>query len=115
MSTLWISIIALALAALGGLTMLALRLRGQRPPMPLAILHGVGAATGLACLAIVVVRSPGHGLATYALVGFGAAVVGGLTLFSMHLRGKAHPVPLIVAHGSIAIISLVALLLAVLR
>jgi hypothetical protein len=115
MTTLWVSIIAFALAALGGLTMLALRLRGQRPPMPLAILHGLGAATGVACLAITVVRSPGHGLATYALVGFAVAVLGGLYLFSMHLRDRIHPVPLIVGHGSIAIISFVLLLLAVLR
>jgi hypothetical protein len=115
MSTLWISIIAFGLAALGGLTMLALRLGGRRPPMPLAILHGLGAATGVACLAIVVARGHGHGLATYALVGFAAAAVGGTYLFSMHLRDKDHPVPLIVGHGAIAITSVVLLLLAVLR
>jgi hypothetical protein len=115
MTTIWVSIIAFGLAALGGLTMLALRLRDKTPPMPLAVLHGLGAATGLVCLVITVMGGHVQRSATYALAGFGAAALGGFYLFSMHLRGKRHPVPLILGHGTIAIASLVLLLLAVLR
>jgi hypothetical protein len=44
--------IVLSLAAIGGLTMLALRLSGSaRPPTWLAIGHGAIAATGIALLA----------------------------------------------------------------
>ncbi len=115
MTTLWISIIAFGLAALGGLTMLALRLKGRTPPMPLAILHGLGAVTGLVCLLLIVTAGGAHRYATYAVVGFGAAAVGGLYLFSMHLRGRIHPVPLILVHGTIAVTSFVLLLLAAFR
>ena len=115
MSTLWVSIIAFGLAALGGLTMLALRLGDRAPPMPLAILHGLGAATGLVCLVITVIGGHAQRFATYAVVGFAAAALGGFYLFSMHLRGKSHPVPLILVHGTIAVTSFVLLLLAVLR
>jgi hypothetical protein len=115
MSTLWISIIAFGLAALGGLTMLALRLGHRQPPMPLAILHGLAAAVGVALLAVTVVRGHAQGLATYALVGFGGAVLGGLYLFSLHLRDRVHPLAWIAVHGSVASLSLVLLLLAVLR
>jgi hypothetical protein len=115
MTTLWISIIAFALAALGGLTMLALRLADRRPPMPLAILHGLGAVTGVVCLAITVAGGHARGLATYALIGFCLAAVGGSYLFSMHLRDRTHPVALILGHGSIAVVSFALLLVAVLR
>ena|SRR5688572_23141372 len=115
MTTLWISIIAFGLAATGGLTMLVLRLKDRMPPMPLAILHGVGAATGLVCLVLTVMGGHAPRLATYALVGFGVAALGGSYLFSMHLRDRIHPVPLILGHGTIAAVSFVLLLLAALR
>ena len=115
MTIIWVSIIAFGLAALGGLTMLVLRLQGRTPPMPIAILHGIGASTGLVCLVITVLGAHVQRSATYALVGFGAAALGGLYLFSMHLRGRIHPVPLILGHGALAVASLVLLLCAVLR
>lgn len=115
MSLLWVAVIAFGLAALGGLTMLTLRL-GDRPlPMPLALLHGAGAATGLACLAVAVLGGGAPPLATYALIGFAAGALGGFYLFSIHLRGKVHPVALIVVHGGIAATSFALLLIAVLR
>src|SRR5688572_666751 len=115
MTILWVAVIAFGLAALGGVTMLILRLRDRPLPMPLALLHGVGAATGLVCLAMAVLGGAAPRFATYALVGFAAGALGGFYLFSIHLRGKVHPVAMILVHGTIAVISFALLLVAVLR
>jgi hypothetical protein len=115
MDMLWVAVVAFGLAALGGLTMLMMRL-GNRPlPMPLAVLHGLGAATGLVCLAAAVLGGGAPPFATYALVGFGAGALGGFYLFSIHLRGQVHPVAIILVHGSIAVTSFVLLLIAAVR
>ena len=112
---LWASVVAFALAALGGLTLFALRLRQKVLPMPVALLHGMAAATGLVCLIIAVTATAAPRYATYSLIGFALAAVGGFYLFSIHLRGKIHPILLIVGHGSIAVASFVLLLLAALN
>jgi len=115
MTVLWVSVVVFGLAAMGGATMLVLRLQQKALPMPLAVLHGLGAATGLVCLVVAVAGGSAPRLATYALIGFAGAALGGFYLFSIHLRGKSHPVALILGHGSVAVASFVLLLLAVVR
>ena len=53
-----IALVLLALAALGGVTMATMRLRGaERPPTALALVHGAAAAAGLIALIVAVMLS----------------------------------------------------------
>jgi hypothetical protein len=114
MSTLVLACIFFGLGALGGLTLLALRLRGGNPPLGLAVVHGLAAAAGLVTLTIAVIGGAG-GPALTALVLFGIAALGGFFLLSVHLRKQLLPVGVILVHGVLAVSGFVALLLAVLR
>ncbi|MFL6228451.1 MAG: hypothetical protein ACJ741_06695 [Pyrinomonadaceae bacterium] len=106
--------ILFAVAALGGLAMAAMRLSGRElPPMGLAIVHGLFAASGLVALIVALV---GHGFTlvpTLALLGFLGAALGGFYLFSLHLRRQALPVSAVVGHGLFAVASFVVLLAAI--
>jgi len=104
-----------ALAALGGGTILAIRLRGlPRPPTWLALGHGAIAATGLATLIYAATQGiPALGLV--ALVLFILTAAGGATIFLLfHLREKPLPISLIFAHGALAVAAFVVLLVAIL-
>jgi hypothetical protein len=107
------AVIVLTLAAIGGLTLAAMRLRGAPwPPMWMALGHGAVAATGVGLL-LYAAYSPGlPSLAQIAMGIFILAALGGATLFlGFHLRGKALPIPLVLGHGLIAATGLVLLLL----
>ena len=72
------AIVLFAVAALGGIIMAIMRVGGRElPPMGLAIVHGLFAASGLVALILALVGN-GYSIATIiALLGFlGAAVVG---------------------------------------
>jgi hypothetical protein len=114
MSPLVVATVLFGLGALGGMTLLALRLRGGNPPLGLAAVHGLAAAAGLVTL-VVAVAGGERGPALVSLVLFGMAALGGFFLLSLHLRQKLLPVGLILVHGTLAISGFVALLLAVLR
>lgn len=106
----WAAII-LSLAALGGLTMVAIRLSGvPRPPTFLAAGHGLIAATGLALL-IYAAADPGlPQLAQVALGLFVLAALGGITIFvRYHLKTLPLPIPFILGHGLLALIALAVL------
>lgn len=103
-----------AIAALGGVVMAVMRLSGRElPPMGLAIVHGLIAAAGLVALILVVVGRTVSTQATIALVGFVIAALGGFYLFSYHLRRQALPVPFVIIHGLVAVISFVILLVGI--
>jgi hypothetical protein len=106
--------ILFAIAALGGIVMAGMRLSGRElPPMGLAVVHGLFAASGLVAL-IVALVGRGFALApTIALVGFVAAALGGFYLFSIHLKRQALPVSAVVGHGITAVVSFVVLLAAI--
>ena len=91
-------------AAVAGITMLILRIRGRlRPPTVLAVAHGLVALTGFTVLVHewCTVGLPMYG--RVATVIFGLAALGGATLFlGFHVRGCTLPVGLIVAHGLVA-------------
>lgn len=107
------AMIVLALAALGGLTLAAIRLRGAPwPPMWLAHVHGLVAATGVALLIYVAATAGVPRLAQIALGIFVLAALGGATLFmAFHRMSKPLPIPLVIGHGAIAVTGYVLLLL----
>ncbi|QDU25309.1 hypothetical protein ETAA8_03730 [Anatilimnocola aggregata] len=92
-------------AALGGVTMLAMRLLGHgRPPIWLAIGHGIVAISGLASLGFAYSQATLPTSAMWALVLLALAALGGATLFGgFHLRGRPLPLFLIAGHGILAL------------
>jgi hypothetical protein len=106
-----LALVLLVIAALGGATVLTLRLRGGNPPLPLALLHGAVAASGLVALIVAVSGSGWTGKPFIALLLVGAAALGGLGLIRIHLSGKLIPVPFAVVHGLLALSGVVTLLL----
>jgi len=107
-----LALVVLALAALGGLTLAAIRLSGKPwPPIWMVHGHGLVAATGVG---LVIYAAATAGLPTLALVALGIfvlAALGGLTLFLMfHQAGKPLPIPLVLGHGAIAVTGYVLLL-----
>jgi hypothetical protein len=108
--------LVLGLAALGGLTMAVIRLRGApRPPTWLALAHGAVAATGLVLLVYATLTSATPFLAQVALGVFVLAALGGAAMFFLfHLREKALPIPMVIGHGLAALTGYVLLLLSLL-
>jgi hypothetical protein len=109
------TIILFAVAAVGGVTLAALRLRERPLPMPLALVHGAVAAIALVMLLVVALGPAGTGLARGALVVFVIAALGGFYLFSFHVRGRKLPIPVVVIHGLVAVAAFVTLLIAAYR
>ena len=105
--------IVFAIAALGGATLAYMRIVKKDVSMPLALAHGLLAATGLVLLTIGVTRTGGTGL-TVALAAFIIAALGGFTTFSFHLRSRPLPIPLVVIHGGAAVVAFLILLVTVL-
>ena len=99
------AVIVLALAALGGLTLAVIRLRGAPwPPMWLAHVHGLVAATGVALLIYAATTAGIPDLAKVALGILILAALGGATLFiAFHRVSKPLPIPLVLGHGLIAV------------
>jgi hypothetical protein len=107
----WAAIV-LGLAALGGLTMVAIRLGGApRPPTWLALGHGAIAVIGVVLLAYAAV-SPGiPQLAQVALGLIVLAALGGAAIFLLyHLKSLPLPIPMVLGHGLLALAGLTLLL-----
>src|SRR5689334_5262409 len=104
-----IAAVLFAVAALGGVTMLALHLRNQNLPLALALAHGAFAAAGLVVLILSVLLASA-GSAVSSLVLFVIAALGGFFPFSVYLRGRKLPTPLILVHGGVAVIAFLILL-----
>ncbi len=107
--------ILFGMAAAGGMAMAFIRLSGKDlPPMWLALLHGLLAASGLVALALAALAPGANSGARIALGGFVVAALGGFTLFSFHLRRRALPIPLVGIHGAVAVTAFVFLLVTIL-
>lgn len=106
----WIALALFFAAAVGGLIM-AVRIFGDgKPPMPLALGHGLAAAAGLVLVLIVWL---GGGATLSMRVGLGIlvlAALGGFFLFSFQVRDKAHPKAVVALHAALAVIGVAALL-----
>jgi hypothetical protein len=105
--------IVLSLAALGGLTLAVIRLRGAPwPPLWMALGHGAVAAAGIGLLIYAAIST---GIPVIAKVSLGifilAALGGAVLLLGFHMRAKALPIPFVLGHGLIAATGLVLLLL----
>jgi hypothetical protein len=109
------AVILFAVGAVGGLTMAVMHFRTRSAPRALlATAHGLFAGGGLATLVWIVVKmGGGHGIGI-ALALFLLAAVGGFTLLSFHLRGRALPSALIIGHGLVAVAAFVVLFLSAL-
>ena len=107
--------IILLLAALGGMTVAAMRLTGTpRPPTWLALAHGAVAATGLGTLLYAAATETIPLLAQVSLGIFLLAALGGAAMFLLfHLKEKPLPIPLMLGHGAAALTAYVLLLVAI--
>jgi hypothetical protein len=108
------AICLLALTAVGGLAMAAIRFtRKHNPPAWLAMLHGLLAASGLTLLAYAVCTQPVPSLATFSLVLFLVAAAGGAVM-SLAYKWKQILLPawLVMVHASAALVAFLMLLLA---
>jgi hypothetical protein len=111
----FIAIGLFAVAALAGATMAIQHFRGRTPPpLGLAMLHGVLAASGLLVLLLAVMKAGVSGPPAIALGLFLVAALGGFTLLSFHLRRRALPSALVLGHGLLAVAGFLVLLVAVL-
>ena len=89
----------------------------RRPPLWLAVAHGIFAVVAAVPLVAVLERSPTRGLATGSAsfgviaAGFflGAAAVGSYLFFARHLRGRRLPGVAIVTHMMLAVTGFVVL------
>lgn len=105
------SVVLFAAAAVGGLIMLAMRTKEKEVPMPLALGHGLLAATGLVLLILAVLGGGGSTLTTVALVLFVVAALGGFVLFASYLESRTFPLGLAWLHGGAAVVAFVLLLI----
>ena len=103
-----VSLFAFIFGALLGLTMAWMHFKGQKSGMALGIAHGVFTLSGLALLATGLVMREAS-LAWWILASFGVVAAGGAYLFSRQVRDKPWPALVIVAHGGLAIVTIVVL------
>ena len=96
------SIVLLLYAALSGLFMVVGIFSGAKPWVPLALGHGVLAATALV-LALLVAIATGVAAIKYGIAVLVLAALGGFFLLSFHLRGKPHPWVVVVLHALLAV------------
>ena len=107
-------VVLLALAAIGGATMAAIRFRGQpRPSAWLAMLHGFIAAAAVTLLLYASLTVGLSLLANTALALFFAAAAGGAYM-NLEFHSKLLPLPkwLVLVHGAIAVAAYLLLLAA---
>jgi len=104
-----VSIVLFALAAVGGITIIALYKRGTLS-LPLALVHGAFAASGLVVLIIAAVQGQTTTMGNAALGLFVVAALGGLYLIYSHLTKKKLPQPVIGIHAGAAVVAFLLLL-----
>lgn len=110
-----IALILFAVAAVGGIAMAALHFRGRTPPpVALAVLHGIFAASGLVALFLLMLKAGLSGTPAIALGLLLVAALGGFGLLSFHIRGRALPNGLLIGHALLAVAGFVTLLAAAL-
>ena len=102
------------IAALGGLAMAAIRLRGApRPPAWLAYVHGLLAAAGLTLMVYAACTVGLPPMAKASLAALVLAALGGSALNLMyHQKQLPLPVPIMVGHALLAVVGFVLLFLA---
>ena len=103
-----VAFFAFAFGAAIGLTMAVLHARGKKSGKALGIAHGLFTVSGLVLLAVGMWQAEA-GPAWWILVAFLVTAAGGAYLFSKQAKDEPWPGAVIVAHGALAVVSLVAL------
>lgn len=111
------AVVLFSITAMGGLLMAGMRLKGMpQPPAWLAMAHGLLAAAGLTLLIYAAISV---GLPSMALLGTGifvlAGIAGAAMNLSFHSKQLPLPVPMMIAHGVVAVSGLLILLLSLYR
>lgn len=106
-----IALVLFAVAALGGLFLALRHFKGLTLPMPVSLLHGLLAASGLVVLILAYFESAAPGALTWALIILIVTALGGFFLFSFHLRSKRAPNAVVVIHALAAVAGVVTLAL----
>ena len=104
-----VAIVLFALAAVGGITIVALYKRGKLS-LPLALLHGAFAASGLIVLIIAAAQGQTTTTGNAALALFIVAALGGAYLIYSHLTKQKLPQPIIGVHAAVAVLAFLLLL-----
>ena len=99
------AVILFAIAALGGGVLALHVLRDDLAPWGLSIVHALLGAAGLVLLLVAVTNGLGSTPATWALVLFAIAAVGGFVLASFHFRGKLPHKAVVVVHAAVAVVA----------
>ncbi len=94
---------AFAAAAIAGVFLATRHFLRKRLPISVALLHGLGGATGFTLLLLIVVRDPTFELARRALYLFIATIALGSVNLLFHIRGVRHRTSLIVMHAMAAV------------
>lgn len=98
-----------SLAAIIGMAMLSFVLKGKRPSMALVLTHGPLALAGIVLLLIY--STTHHPIPFESILLFIIAASGGIILVIHHFMGKMIPKWLAIAHGIIAVVGFIFLLL----
>jgi hypothetical protein len=105
-----VAAIVLGIAILGGIVLFSFRLRGGNPPLPLAVVHGLAAGTGLGFLVAAVVADSSRTGAVISLLALGLAACLGFFLIGQHLKGRLIPIGPVFIHILLVLLGYAALL-----
>ena len=98
------AVVVFAVAALGGIFLAAKHFKNQALPIPVVVVHGLAAATGLVLTILFVLGTADPGLASIGLVILFIAALGGFYLVSFTLRDKPLPSPVVIIHAVAAVV-----------
>lgn len=110
-----IAVVLFLVAALGGIVMAWGIFKGTAPRAWLALVHGVLAASALVLALLVAYAQSAMPVLTYGAAVLVLAALGGFFLLSFHLRGRSHPLPVVVLHALLAVAGVGCLAFALLR
>jgi outer membrane protein OmpA-like peptidoglycan-associated protein len=94
---------ALGAGAVAGIFLAVRHFLRKRLPVWVAVLHGLGGATGFSIVLLIVVRNPDFALARQALYLLIATVALGSVNLLFHIRGVRHRTSLIIMHALTAV------------
>jgi hypothetical protein len=104
------ALLALAIAAVGGLILAAHMLRGKYAPLALSLLHGLFGATGLVLVITVLARGSAPQRVWVGLLLLAFAAVRGILLASSRLRQQVPRKAAVLLHAGLAVSGFLTLL-----
>lgn len=104
---------ALAAAAVAGIFLASRHFMRQKLPASVALIHGLGGATGFLFVLITVVQDPEFRLARQALYFFIVTILLGAINLLFHIRKKRHRTSLILLHAGVAVCGVLTLVFAI--